>query len=204
MVPPLRYFGGLRWAQNVFPHSSLSALLLTWAGSAVADQYRAEEFLRLDLSKAVLSPKRLGPPAEFAPVAVEARSDAPQMREEPSVDYRARTRTTSVQRSHSDDAPMRAEPKVDRRVDHKADRKVAVHSTRCEAGACREAACSGAQRNSCGGMAIRSMRRPWMRGSRNGRANPAASAAGSDSGKKPVPFPPRSSHPPVVKPSAQS
>ena len=107
----------------------LSALLLTCAGSAVADQYRAEEFLRLDLSTAVLSPKRLGPPAEFAPVAVEARSDAPQVREEPSVDYRARTRTTSVQRSHSDDAPMRAEPKVDRRVDHKADRKVAVHST---------------------------------------------------------------------------
>jgi len=54
-----------------------SALLLAWAGSAAADQYRADEFFGLDLSKAVLSPKRLGPPAQFAPVAVEARSDTP-------------------------------------------------------------------------------------------------------------------------------
>src|ERR1700754_1616970 len=84
----------------------VSALLLTpfltWAGSAAADQYRADEFLSLDLSKAVLSPKRLGPPAEFAPVAVEARSDAPQMREEPSVDYRIGH--TRVKQAHSDDA----------------------------------------------------------------------------------------------------
>jgi hypothetical protein len=52
---------------------AVSALFLTWAGSASADQYRADEFFGLDLSKAVLSPKRLGPPAQFAPVAVEAR-----------------------------------------------------------------------------------------------------------------------------------
>ncbi|MBR1125256.1 hypothetical protein JQ628_27300 [Bradyrhizobium lablabi] len=57
-----------------------SALLLAWAGSAAADQYRADEFFGLDLSKAVLSPKRLGPPAQFAPVAVEARSDTPPPR----------------------------------------------------------------------------------------------------------------------------
>jgi hypothetical protein len=64
--------------------SLLSALLLACAGPALADEYRASEFLSLDLSKAALSPKRLGPAAEFAPVAVEARSDAAQMREEPS------------------------------------------------------------------------------------------------------------------------
>jgi hypothetical protein len=93
--------------------------LLTWAASAAAEQYRAEEFLSLDLSKAVLSPKRLGPPAEFAPVAVEARSDAPQLREEPSVDYRL-DHTTRVKQAHSDDAAqLRAEPREDR-----ADRKV--------------------------------------------------------------------------------
>ena len=38
-------------------------------------EYRPDEFLGLDLSRAVLSPKRLGPPTEFAPVAVEAKSD---------------------------------------------------------------------------------------------------------------------------------
>ena len=51
------------------------AVLLAWSGLSAADEYRPDQFLGLDLSKAVLSPKRLGPPAEFAPVAVEAKSD---------------------------------------------------------------------------------------------------------------------------------
>jgi hypothetical protein len=45
------------------------------AGSARADQYRPDEFLSLDLSKAALSPKPLGPPAQFEPMRVEARTD---------------------------------------------------------------------------------------------------------------------------------
>jgi len=49
--------------------------LLALGGSAMADQYRPDEFLGLDLSKAVLSPKPLGPPAEFAPVPIEAKAD---------------------------------------------------------------------------------------------------------------------------------
>jgi hypothetical protein len=53
----------------------VGAMLLAAASAAMADGYRADEFLGLDLSKAVLSPKPLGPPASFAPVAVEARSD---------------------------------------------------------------------------------------------------------------------------------
>src|SRR5689334_6054818 len=51
------------------------AALLALGTAASADQYRPGEYLNLDLSKAVLSPKRLGPPAQFAPVAVEARTD---------------------------------------------------------------------------------------------------------------------------------
>ena len=51
---------------------------LMLGGAAVADEYRPDEFLRLDLSKVVLSPKRLGPEAEFAPVPIEARSDRAQ------------------------------------------------------------------------------------------------------------------------------
>ena len=96
----------------------LSALLLACAGPAVADEYRASEFLSLDLSKAALSPKRLGPAAEFAPVAVEARSDAAQIREEPSVDYRAGVvRTTKVK-------PARSEPTVDDTPDVRVTKKV--------------------------------------------------------------------------------
>jgi hypothetical protein len=45
----------------------------------MADGYRPDEFLSLDLSKAALSPKPLGPPAQFEPVPVEAKAD-PQRR----------------------------------------------------------------------------------------------------------------------------
>ena len=45
------------------------------AGSSWADEYRPDEFLTLDLSKAALSPKPLGPPARFEPMRGEAKSD---------------------------------------------------------------------------------------------------------------------------------
>jgi hypothetical protein len=99
-------------------------LLLTWAGSAAADQYRPEEYLRLDLSKAVLSPKRIGPPAQFAPVAVEAR-------EEPSVDYR-RVRTTTVKPDRIEDTEVRAEHKTSRSADRKAARPDKVKQANVE------------------------------------------------------------------------
>lgn len=49
--------------------------LLAWNGPSVADQYKADEFLSLDLSKAALSPKPLGPASKFEPVPVQAKSD---------------------------------------------------------------------------------------------------------------------------------
>jgi hypothetical protein len=53
----------------------LGATLVAWSGMAAADEYRAGEFLNLDLSKAVLSPKPLGPPSQFEPVRIEARTE---------------------------------------------------------------------------------------------------------------------------------
>src|SRR5258707_2316917 len=49
--------------------------LLAWSSSSIADEYRPDEFLRLDLSKALLAPTPLGPPSEFAPVQVEAKAE---------------------------------------------------------------------------------------------------------------------------------
>ena len=49
--------------------------LMAWGSPSIADEYRPDEFLSLDLSKALLSPKPLGPASEFAPVAIEARTD---------------------------------------------------------------------------------------------------------------------------------
>jgi len=50
------------------------AVLLAWSGGAFADEYKPDEFLQLDLSRAVLSPKPLGPETQFAPVRIEANS----------------------------------------------------------------------------------------------------------------------------------
>lgn len=55
------------------PFAVAIALVLAWGGIARADDYKPDEYLGLDLSKAVLSPKRLGPETQFAPVALEAK-----------------------------------------------------------------------------------------------------------------------------------
>ena len=60
--------------KNVFA-AIICATLLAWSGLAMADEYLPDEFLGLDLSKAVLSPKPLGPASRFVPVQVEARTD---------------------------------------------------------------------------------------------------------------------------------
>ncbi len=59
--------------------------LLTGAALSSAAEYRPGEFLGLDLSKAVLSPQPLGPPALFVPVPNKADSGSPvaQVRAEP-------------------------------------------------------------------------------------------------------------------------
>jgi hypothetical protein len=60
-------------ARSLFPAVLAAALLAS--GGALAADYRPGDFLNLDLSKAVFSKAPLGPPAEFAPVAVEAKGD---------------------------------------------------------------------------------------------------------------------------------
>ncbi|WFU38941.1 hypothetical protein QA640_31760 [Bradyrhizobium sp. CB82] len=54
----------------------LAIALVLACSAAMADDYKSDEYLGLDLARAVLSPKRLGPATQFAPVQVEARSDA--------------------------------------------------------------------------------------------------------------------------------
>lgn len=72
---------------------AVTCALLVAAGTAwAADDYRPGEYLNLDLSKAVLSPKRLGPPAEFAPLPIEARSDAKRVATERIVAAPAKVR----------------------------------------------------------------------------------------------------------------
>jgi hypothetical protein len=72
---------------------------LALGGAAWADEYAAGEFLGLDLSKAVLSPKRLGPETQFAPVPIEAKADRgsnAQARTDATADRKTVVRTTRV------------------------------------------------------------------------------------------------------------
>jgi hypothetical protein len=62
--------------------TTLCAGLLISGSAALADDYRAGQLLGLDLSEAVLSPKRLGPQTEFAPVRIEARGDSKPVKTE--------------------------------------------------------------------------------------------------------------------------
>jgi hypothetical protein len=66
----------------------LCVTLLAWNGRSIAqDQYRPDQFLSLDLSKALLSPKPLGPPMQFVPGPIEVgavpESESPQAGLEP-------------------------------------------------------------------------------------------------------------------------
>jgi hypothetical protein len=83
---------------------SALAVLLAAGSVALADEYRPNEFLGMDLSAAVLSPKRLGPPAEFAPVAVEANSDA-------NNDSRSEARANPASEPYWASEELKAEPK---------------------------------------------------------------------------------------------
>ena len=52
--------------KNVFI-AVIGLAALAWSGLSAGQQYRAGEFLHLDLSRAVLSPKPLGPATSFTP-----------------------------------------------------------------------------------------------------------------------------------------
>jgi hypothetical protein len=70
--------------------AAIGAAMVAWSGLASAQQYRADEFLNLDLSRAVLSPKPLGPAASFTPgpldVTIDRGKDASQTNAELVID----------------------------------------------------------------------------------------------------------------------
>ncbi len=60
--------------RNIFV-AFICATMLAWSALSIADEYRPGEFLSLDLSKAVLSPKPLGPASGFAPGPLDVTAD---------------------------------------------------------------------------------------------------------------------------------
>lgn len=82
--------------------AALCTGLLVLGGPALGDEYRAGEFLGLDLAKAVLSPKRLGPETEFAPVPIEARTDRKQVKTERVLVPKVAARKAAPARVHAE------------------------------------------------------------------------------------------------------
>ena len=76
--------------------AALCTGLLMSGSAALAGEYRSGEFLGLDLSQAVLSPKRLGPETQFAPVRIEAKTDHAQVEPKPEPKVVRTTRVTEA------------------------------------------------------------------------------------------------------------
>ena len=99
--------------KNVFA-AVFCATLLVWSSASIAADYQPGDFLKLDLSKALLSPKRLGPEAQFAPFPIEAASGpakpAAQASAEPKIVPAPDARKVRTARIHID-KPRHAENK---------------------------------------------------------------------------------------------
>jgi hypothetical protein len=97
--------------KSVFAAVCCAAILA--AGSSWPDEYRPGEFLTLDLSKAALSPKPLGPPQQFEPMRNEAKTD-PQ-RNAARVDAAPKAVRTKIVHARAEKPRAAAQTKVVRR-----------------------------------------------------------------------------------------
>jgi hypothetical protein len=92
--------GGSVVLRNVFTAIAIGAMAMAWSHRSGADQYRADEFLGLDLSRAVLSPRPLGPPAGFTPALPEVNAergiDSEQVNTPPAAALQRPARGTDV------------------------------------------------------------------------------------------------------------
>jgi hypothetical protein len=100
---------------KMFP-ALVGAVLLSAGAASMAADYRADEFLGLDLSRAVLSPKPLGPPTEFVPVPVEGKSDIVKSDIDKNDIAKSETKSDTakgeVANSHRTTVAARAEPRA--------------------------------------------------------------------------------------------
>jgi hypothetical protein len=86
----------------------IGAVLLMWSGASIADEYRPGEFFSLDPSRALLSPKPLGPPAEFERVPVEAKADRVEPKPVPTIAIHKTVHKARVVQSRTE-KPLRSE-----------------------------------------------------------------------------------------------
>jgi hypothetical protein len=122
---------------------AIGVTALAWNGPSAAQQYRADEFLDLDLSHAVFSPNPLGPAASFTPgplgVTIDRGKDAaptnaellvdPKTVSAPTVHAERRSTTrTALKPTTSTRARTRvAHARADQAPPHKPRALIALH-----------------------------------------------------------------------------
>ena len=124
--------------------AALCTGFLMSGNAALADEYRAGEFIGLDLSKALLSPKRLGPETEFAPVRIEARTDRKPVKTERVVVRKAAEPKTRVVQERVEKPRGAARAKLARRHTNPLDAQ--ARDTRVQTWPCKSGGICGWQR----------------------------------------------------------
>ena len=122
--------------------AALCTGLLMSGSAALVDEYRPSEFLGLELSQAVLSPKRLGPETQFARVRIEAKSDHAQV--EPKSEPKAVRSTRVTETPAARPRPAAARAKLAQRHSNPLDAQ--ARDTRIQTWPCKSGAICGWQR----------------------------------------------------------
>jgi hypothetical protein len=102
--------------KRVFGAAAIGAMALVWSGPSIADEYRADDFLGLDLSRAVLSPKPLGPAASFTPgpldVTVDRESNRVHVDTRPAATPKVVIRSARAARPRADQMRHVTQPRL--------------------------------------------------------------------------------------------
>ena len=124
--------------------TALCTGLLMSGSAALADEYRADEFLGLDLSQAVLSPKRLGPETQFAPLRIEARTDRRPVKTERVVVSKEAAPKPQIAQERVEKPRAAARTRLARRHSNPLDAQ--ARDTRIQTWPCKSGAICGWQR----------------------------------------------------------
>jgi hypothetical protein len=140
MMPVLQFFVDFRRPPMVLKNAFAAVLctgLLMSGGAALADEYRAGELFSLDPSSALLSPKRLGPETQFAPVRIEARTDRKPVKTERVIVRRTPERKAHVTHERVEKPRAAVRTKLTRRHSNPLDaqaRDTRIQTWPCKSG----------------------------------------------------------------------
>ena len=82
--------------------AAIGLTALAWSGALAAQQYRAGEYLNLDLSRAALSPKLLGPATGFTPGPLDVTIDRGKATSQADAEQAADSKTVLAPTVHVD------------------------------------------------------------------------------------------------------